>query len=625
MSGELQTCLEALAEEVIKRIGSHHSLSEPSPAILTARLTDQLYLQSCLNEMPAEERAVLLYFLFASKNGAIKEREIAKEQHKLGIKAFRRQILKLCQKGWMFPLRNSFHERLYYIPAELRRAWIQALDAKSVLKPVSSFSVRQFSEPSVGIWQAFFHFLCSLEHEPWLLTKTGQIPKKEAQKLDVELDLDTEALRKTKWGSQDELPPWISFLIELGQLLGLVEVTNQYLEVRRVNWYRWIRLPFSEMMEILYQAVFQLLTGEGSGMHGYLQLMECLEAETWYSLRDIAWYLLEFDFPFFTPEIQDHLENQLIDPLVAMGWLEKGKADPGETYIRWLGLPPKSAQLPDEVPFYIEPHLEIYLPYYFPLQKRYVLAQVADFMGGDQMLIYELNERSIQRARRYGLTGEEILSLLAAWSGTEVPKPVQEQVMHWFRQSSSILVEPVFLLHVSPERMRRCRQILKRNGIKVLDLSGERLAISAADLDAAKAAMREDGQEVEQMHHPFPGNDERVNRGSDWFALLSPLREWRVEARYPEEKDLRSGGGKLPALWTSGLRAYGPEMMREIVKQSIHYGLFLQVEYQGELSTVSPLKIEFCSGDWLMHAKAGREKKCYPLGQVKRMQVLVDH
>ncbi|MBH8602725.1 hypothetical protein [Thermoactinomyces sp. CICC 10522] len=623
MSDDLRICLESLNEEEIRRIGNLHSVADPDPGALAGRMTDPAYLRRCFQQMPSEKRAVLLYFLFASQNGVIREREIPREQQKFGLKACRRKISEFFRGGWIFPVRNQFHERLYYLPAELRRAWIAALAAGSLPKPVNAASVMHCSEPSAGIWQAFFHFLFMLEQEPLLLTKTGQIPKKEAQKLDVELDLDASSLKETKWGKQDELPPWISFLLELSQLLGLTERTSQSVRVRQMNWQQWLQLSFDQMMRILYQAVFNLLTAERNGLHGYLQLLECLEAENWYALKEIICFLSEWDLPFFSPALLEHLEKQLIDPLVAMGWMEKGQSGSGETYFRWLELPPKG-QVPDEVPFYIEPHMEIYLPYYFPLPQRYVLAQAADFMGGDRMLIYELNERSVQRARRYGLTGEDLLSLLAAWSGTEVPEPVKEQVIHWFRQAPSILAESAFLLHGSPERLDRCRRILEKKGINISEFTGERLIISAADFAAAQAALQESGQEVQQMHHSLHGNDERNIKHVDWGRLLSPLKEWRVETHWPSGLDMRSNADKLPKIWTSGLRAYGREMVKEMVKQSIHYGFALKMEYQGDLITVSPQKVEYCGGDWLMHAKVGKEKKFYPLGRISRVQVMVE-
>ena len=71
---------------------------------------------------------------------------------------------------------------------------------------------------------------------------------------------------------------------------------------------------------------------------------------------------------------------------------------------------------------------EVYVPFHFPWEKRHELSLWADFMGGDYMLVYEINERSLVRGLQYGRTVDKILEKLEAWAG-EVPSSVTERLL----------------------------------------------------------------------------------------------------------------------------------------------------------------------------------------------------
>jgi hypothetical protein len=64
-------------------------------------------------------------------------------------------------------------------------------------------------------------------------------------------------------------------------------------------------------------------------------------------------------------------------------------------------------------------------------------------------------------------------------------------------------------------------------------------------------------------------------------------------------------------------------MLREMIRQSIQFGLDLRVELAGGLTVITPGKLERCTGKWWLKGHDGKREVQLALAEIKRLQLLL--
>ncbi|SEM71503.1 helicase-associated domain-containing protein [Lihuaxuella thermophila] len=627
MIGELERCLNSLSDPVIGKIASGHGLSQPERNQLSYLLTDPVYLKACWKQWSENEKRVLQTFLFKAPQGILKEPDLSGfPANGLSPSQFRYALLCLCRQGWVYTGRDENRERFYLCPLEIRRALAKVLMGSAVTPLGDEGEIKVVSPMTMGIWQALFHFLVTLDHQPWPLTRSGQISKRYAQKLDVDLDLDPEALTRTKWSGDGELPPWVQLVTDLAEQWDLLERKEGYIMPKPARLQKWLQLSWGETVTLLYQAVRQALVSYWNEGEGYLTIMEIVEPGAWVSVKELVKARqLSYRQQTRSLDMEMHkLSGSLLRPLRELGWIEIGEAK-GELFFRWLDLPPFTGEVREELPVYVQPDLEIMIPYTFPFAKRYQLAEMADFMGGDHYLHYEITEHSIERACRRGYSLEQILQRLEEWSCFPLPDAVRQQIGHWVQQFDGVLLESVVLVH-TPDRLtaEKLEQLALNQHLPVKRWSSTCLSIPSSLSSQVEQWLRNEERNVSRIPEPLPGRITERGGFNDWWLPFAHLGSEILEDRYSEPAEVFPGIRQLPKIWTSGLRAYHPFMKREILRRCMEHQLDVRLEWRGNTVTVTPMELKLESGNWLLEAKETEGKKRrFCLNEMERLQVLL--
>jgi hypothetical protein len=110
------------------------------------------------------------------------------------------------------------------------------------------------------------------------------------------------------------------------------------------------------------------------------------------------------------------------------------------------------------------------------LYTRFQLARFADFLGRETDGVgYRISSTSLARARRQGITQEQISSFLTRSSGGRTPPRVVEGVRKWYGRSGSVQLEQSTLLRVDrPEVLKALQE-----HAEIGPLLGERLGPQA--------------------------------------------------------------------------------------------------------------------------------------------------
>jgi hypothetical protein len=204
-----------------------------------------------------------------------------------------------------------------------------------------------------------------------------------------------------------------------------------------------------------------------------------------------AWYIHDrHDQPLMGFEHWDEVEGALLrylitGPLHWLGAVDLGsEADPGPpTAFRLAGVgPPIAFRLagaglpflalapllekepapgsPASPPLVVGDDFCVRVPWDASLYTRFQLARFADLSGREPDHVrYRLSPASLGRARREGITSDQISAFLARASDGHVPARVSEGVRRWYARGGSVRIEPGMVLRVDrPETLAALRR-----------------------------------------------------------------------------------------------------------------------------------------------------------------------
>lgn len=606
MKNELLHCLSLLSEETRRHISSYYQKENTEPQHMAKWIVDFISISKMRQRLTENEQYAIQWFLWKSHGGVLWDRE-NKDVH---WGKMRPGLLQLAQKGWIYALRNERNERFFYCPREIRSAWVLSAHASVNHRWSSSLrgQMQPLQQPTIGIGQALFHLLVSIDANPWRRSKSGHFSKRQAEKIDIELDLPAEPLLYTKWGKDQEWPSWISLLIEIANRFQLLQITDQQLRISPTALASWLYQSWEEMMNKLYRTIRSLWSEHHPEMDGDWLLLETCVGKDWVCVDDIVQFKEKMmERKLRQEETQSF--HHLITLLDVMGWLETGKWACGKKGIRW-----RNADGKPKVDFamYIQNSMEIYIPHSFPLIDRYQLAQMADFMGGDQWLIYLLTPSSLQRAKQYGLTLQEVIQFLYDQSGGKLTDWVRKQITHDWNQEKRFMVEEMVLIHApSSEEMEEV--LAEMDGKRIRRFSDTCVGIPKHGSFMEKWLEKKKGV---KCRLPVTESFFEVGQVKDHRDLLSRSK---VVDQKPTVDQWFPFVHRLPVLWSNGMRSYRIDMLKEIIRQSIHYQLPLKIERNGKCFQIHPVTLQWKDGQIVVVGQGNQPP--VPLHQIHRIQV----
>jgi len=94
------------------------------------------------------------------------------------------------------------------------------------------------------------------------------------------------------------------------------------------------------------------------------------------------------------------------------------------------------------------------------LYDRFQLSRFADFVGREEDRVsYRISPASLTRARRQGITGEQVSAFLERTSGQQVPTEVLDSLGRWYNRSGAVRLERGVILRVDhPEMLTALRR-----------------------------------------------------------------------------------------------------------------------------------------------------------------------
>ncbi|OYD08915.1 helicase-associated domain-containing protein [Paludifilum halophilum] len=624
MLPSLQTCFHAMSEEDRRQIARCRGLKSSAPSSLAEPLTDGKKLVREMKGWTCLERQILKEIVFHIGCRPFHDQDPVWEKGNLSPARLRLGLTLLRQKGVCFLLQRPRGNPVFWCPDEVRQAFLSSVwEEDGGIASESEWEVPSGN----GLWNLLFHFLILVNREKVTLTKEGRIHRRMLQKLDAELEADADDLAGTVWGEGDAFPV-VSMVLDAARWLGLVREEQGCLSLQAERVHSWLHLSWGKRTELLYRFSRDRLLGPCPERDSLWRLMERRGRKNPVALRQ--WVLdwkAEAGAMGKVSALAEDLEKRWIRPLAAMGWMETGR-DRKESVWRWSSLFPDVPGEQSRLKGVVKPDFEVMVPVSFPPSQRWVLAQFADWMGGEQIQVYDLNADSVCRGVDQGLTGERMIETLQNLSAEKLPKNVENGVRQWADRGGGISFRRVWLMEIREDRIRR--ELIQNPEVearvKQVGASGTFL-VEEEEMEGLRDWLEKRGfssRLSEEAEDPWwLDTREPILTVEEWEGKSADLPVNTVSG-FPQVEDAVPGFQHLPRMWSSALRPYHPSTLRDIFRKAVQMRLDLKWEdREGGHRRFSPGRLACIGGFWMAEGvnDTGKTERIH-LDRVRAVQIL---
>lgn len=614
----LRSCLSALSSDVRLRIASHHGLREGAIGPLVERLTNPSYLREVYKGLSNVEKNALLEVLFHGGEGFFHHSILCREQHQLTPSQLRLGLTRLRQMGLLFAQKAAWGEPHYFCPWDLFSAWHFALIDPPHLSPIKE--VHSVPETPNGIGHDLFHFLICVDRERVPLTSTGQIYKRMLKRIDLELEIDSKWLADTIWGKK-EIPSSVVLVMDLAAEFRLTQEENGELVIDPERVASWLGLGWKEIIHLLFSWTKKKLLARRPTWYTLWWIME-QQTEGWVRLTETvaAWSEVSSRWNRKGEISLEKVLRQLIRPLCGLGWIDMGESKE-EILWRWrIPAPCIKAPLFSEGG-YVKADFEVLLPAYYPLDQRWMLAQFADYAGGEQMHVYLLSAKSIARGKVRGMDEQEMIAVLEKLSLTPIPQNVSDGILQWGNRHRRIHCREVVVMEGKMGAELAQHPEIKKHVEKI---GHTRFLVEKNIAEQLTIKLHNEGYTVN-----WAGKEEKPlwKRETSLSEMKWMPNEYvpKVVDEYPDLETAIPGISGLPQIWKASLRSYHRATMRDMIRKATQFQLDLLIEQTDRSPALfTPIKINNVNGLWVVEGRdeAGEVERLH-LEKIKRLQIVV--
>ncbi|MDR6225269.1 hypothetical protein [Desmospora profundinema] len=528
----------------------------------------------------------------------------------------------LAGRGLVFRLRLPGGERMFWCPREVREA---VLSSKVTPCPLPGTDISGENRLS-GIWDHLFLFLVMIDREGLPLTKERQLPRKIERKWAADLELDSDGLQGSYWDDGSGNAAFL-LLMELADRLNLIAFEPGRVKLRRKGVARWLLQSWSIRLDELWAQVEQAFLSRHPRQHPLWWWLQRQSGPNWYEWEEtvtVAWQDLSVkgSSPSVRGEVADVLKEWLA-ALTWMGWTEQVGRE-GRTWWRWSPWVPLLKQGSKGWKGRVQPDGEVLLPPGTPLDRRWRLAQFADYMGGDPLVHYLLTPESVQQGATKGLTTVAMTAELEELTGRTLPPMVAESIREWGERQGARL-EAVWLAELAEEGWAdEWTQCLSEHPDWGRVVSRRIFALQEEGAKAFKRWVAKQGIPLAQEHEGSPVWWKELDEVQDRWEEGESLAAWKVERPDFRPETAIPGWSSLPRMWTDSLRPYHESTLREVFRQASR--LELDVSWSGpdgRVHRITPTSVAAEGQEWMVRGKGedGAERSV-PLSGVSQVGIL---
>lgn len=353
-------------------------------------------------------------------------------------------LVGLRRKGVIYAIRKHWGENIFCLPADLLSIWQELIMEPSFKwQEIREGDVLAILDEPKTVLNNLFCFLNYLEHQPVILTKKSEIPKRHIPK--IVQKLQWKASTSITWNIKpkyvDLYPFPLALTLDIAERLQLIHWNATCLSLCRTELNKWLHLSQTERSQQLFLLLRDHFVPSSAANEHFLTKISSFPSPKWYLLEDFTSWLREYDIIIMFTDWLDVCE--------AFGWIEQGLDHQSRAIFRFSIKQESSIEwvIPTGK-FYVQPDYEILVPPHVSFSVRWELTYLSDHIHTEQVGIYRLTEQSLLRALRSGRTLIYCLDFLAEHSFYGVPEFMVHVFKQWERAeiASSILPQKIDLV-----------------------------------------------------------------------------------------------------------------------------------------------------------------------------------
>ncbi|SDD99035.1 Helicase conserved C-terminal domain-containing protein [Paenibacillus sp. UNCCL117] len=611
---------------------------------------DEVVLETVYNRLSAAERAVLDIIVrrigCTPFDDARLERSAAARLSGAEIHA---GCAGLRRKGLIFAFRKSWGEHVYVLPEDGLARWQRIMCPG--LQPF--FRERGDGEGQVEALQdgfdpvlPLFDLLVYAAKQRLKLTKSGTLTKRNLQRI-AELAAWEEARLQgvvLKYAHADIYPPKVALALDALLKLNLLVRQEEELRVEPEALRRFLALPRSAQNSRLYVWWKDIAFPDTVWLQHAALLAEAWPAAVSFEAGAILELLVKsclLDAPSEPLEFEERLrllQEQWLEPLRCLGWLEREPADspwsgtgdgkagvdagPPPRY-RWRRHPHQPAEPESDGSvggLIVQPDFDILVPPDVPLRVQWELCCLAQEPVRDVLSVCKLTKASLKFALENGRTREEVLGFLERHAAYGVPEHVRLTVEQWAKPFGLTNVVQVTLLRCADaETAAMLGRLPALAGLLREPLGDKDYVVEPGDVKALAAALEKAGymagMQLDQEDGGAAGYPSL--EGEELAAVRLPWQEpeamgqglvyarhatgyFQLDPGWPESADLYPDLRDIPSSWLKDYRNYHPSTRKEMVEKAIQLRSLLQIRKNGADYRIVPRKLQETRGTWCL-------------------------
>ncbi|GAB7053885.1 MULTISPECIES: helicase-associated domain-containing protein [unclassified Paenibacillus] len=601
---------------------------------------DPVVLETIFNRMGPDERTVLEGIVRDIGSELFDAARLEKSARGLLSGAeMKAGLAGLLRKGFIFAFRKTWGELVYLLPEDSFGLWQQIMFPELAVVPPDGTAlsgIEPIQAVKTDIRRGLFQALVFAAQQELKLTQNGILHKKQLQKWLELIPLNETLLQGTtiKYAYADAYPMKAAIMLDMLLRLQLIVPDGETLKLQSKALKTWLNRSVNEQHLVLYSIWKRLTLPAEAWLQHAVSLLERSDHGHWFSPLGLLTGLerqglMPAPAESGLEERLGRLQQKWLDPLAAMGWLEKGtEALGGRVHYRWCVRLFQASRTPQESEepgrFMVQPDFEIIVPPDVTDEVCWELCCIADPVAHDQVSVYKLSKASIRRALENGRTAEEMAEFLEAHALYGVPDHLLPAIEGWARPFGKLTFANTLLLRCDDEETASTVAKLPGAAPYIQEAVGTKDYIIALDDLQPLAAVLEKagympgmplllngkngsgrGRSYPKLADVNPQEDEadaefQLSMDRGLIYSRNSAHYLQLESQLPEPADLYPDLKDIPPMWLKDYRTYHVSTRKEIVEKAIEMKTLLQVRMNGTDYRVAPRKVQDTRGTWWM-------------------------
>jgi hypothetical protein len=600
---KVKDMVEQLNTRVVQQLIRENGWKIPAEAdetaakeTLSGALLDEPSIRTTWESLTAQEKNVLLYFLFAVGHDIVTYRQMEAFAYASSPIEVYAGLTGIRRKGIVYTLRRLWGEMAYCIPYDLQAVWRSFLrntiagtepeESTAPFAPLPAY----FSGQRAAV--VLFRLLQQHRHQGIPLTKRGFPTARVRRHWQEHIPYDEALFRPLYSETAGDYSACEHFFLDMMVALKVIEKKES---------------DSGQVYSVQEEAVRELFRGSETSVQQKLYMHVKKTWRTLHPLYPMIWEWLErgqgpgITFQSLASEWEklvagqeaergraawEQFREEMLPVLDVLGFLSS-ITDPlsGEITLGWMINPDAEEEREEGKAAkagYVQPTFEVLLLPHAPYQVRWGLGRYGELKEQQEVWTFELTKQSVRRPEEADAIGK-LLSLLSRIQGEEIAGSVADQIKQWLHQERQVELLHIALLRCpDKETADWVEREPALRGCWQERMNGTDFIVDEHKEDELQAALEKWSIKMKKANSGPPAVGRMVSEPLPAEEAADRLEEgYKVESILPVLEDVLPELKEIPAIWYKNWQRYHGSTLRALLAKAQLLSIPVRMEAGG--------------------------------------------